>query len=145
MGKIRFGSKIIDTFINNETKMNSGGEVIASDRPSIWDDFTPEQAEKLLNPTTVEYIQVPVELEKIVYVNKPVEVIKYVDKEVIVEKIVTVDVVKHVDREVVVEKLVNVPFVEYVQVPVEVVNPLNKYMVAIIVALGAIIILQGLL
>ncbi len=139
MGKIRFGNAGQVTPV----KPNTWPPELMGDVEVV--NYTNNITEYVTVPAEPEYI----EIEKIVYVDKPVEVIKevkvieYVEKEVIVEKpievIKTVEVVKYVDKEVIVEKPVEV--IRELEVP----NKLNKYMVAVIVALGAIIILQGLL
>lgn len=147
MGKIRFSNNTPVAILKAELVHAYADDAVLKleETPSIWDNFTQEQAEKLLNPT-VEYITVPaapeyIEVEKIVYVDKPVEVIKYVDREIIKE--VPVEVIKEVE---VVRLLESIPLPpEIIEKEVLVENKLNKYMVAVIVVLGAIVILQGLL
>jgi hypothetical protein len=149
MGKIRFGNTSESLPVKPFTWPPELLDISEQDLSIAYTvDSTPMEAPlATMLPSAIQYQEV----EKIVYIDKPVEVVKevkvieYVEKEVIVEKpvevIKTIEVVKYVDKEVIIEKPVTVEIVRELEVP----NKLNKYMVAIIAALMAIIILQGLL
>ncbi len=145
MGKIKFGNMSAKVVIETlEDKM----QVIKSERPEY---LTTMQS----NPT--QYVEVP----KIVYVDKPLEIIKTVEVEKIVyqdrvvEKIV--EVIKEIEKPIIVEKIVLVeaanlnhaPTITTVEVEkiveVQVTNPINNILIFILALSALANVLQGLL
>jgi hypothetical protein len=107
MGKIRFGN--LPNKLNISAKIPEFDEQVLAEAYS--EDSIIEQAPTAtMLPPVIEYREV----EKIIYVDKPVEVIKEVVKYVDVIKEVPVEVIKYVDKEVIKE------------VPVEVVKFVEK-------------------